>query len=160
MIILTDKNNFMWQKLLKIFSIKADPSEQLGESNTTDGIIEKFISNPETFTLYRGEGGRQSNEGGLHFTTDKEWAKRFGSTILEGTLPKGSIIHLIDQNDFTEALGIYSRVKTMDEATILKVQMERHDYDAMVGHDTMNCNILDVVINPKNLKYFKPLQLD
>jgi len=150
----------MWQKILDFFSDKTVLPKQEPSKILTNEIIQKFISNPETFTLYRGEEKGRSNENGLHFTTDKEWAKRFGSTILVGALPKGSVIHLIDQNDFTEALGIYSRVKTMDEATILTIQLGHHGYDAMVGHDTMNCNILDVVINPKNLKYFKPLKID
>jgi len=150
----------IWQRILNFFSDRINLTEQHSDNILADEIIEKFISNPETFILYRGEGGRQSNEHGLHFTTDIQWAKRFGGTILSGSLPKGSVIHLIDQNDFTEALGIYSRIKTMDESTILKAQLERHDYDAMVGHDTMSCDVLDVVVNPKNLKYFKPLRVD
>ena len=150
----------IWQKILRIFKSEEELPKLDTKEFLTDEIIQNFIFHPETFTLYRGEGGRQANKNGLHFTTDKEWAKRFGSTILAGNLPKGSVIHLIDQSDFTEALGIYSDIKTMDEATILKTQLERHDYDAMVGHDTMNCNILDVVVNPKNLRYFKPLNLE
>jgi hypothetical protein len=150
----------IWQKILGVFEGKKETRQPEKGQELIGKMIEKFISSPETFTLYRGEGGRQSNENGLHFTTDKEWAKRFGNTILSGTLPKGSVIHLINKDDFTEALEIYSQIKTMDEATILKSQIERHNYDAMVGHDTMNCNIIDVVVNPKNLKYFKPLNLD
>jgi len=150
----------MWQRFLKIFLKKVGPSEEKEDSRYADEIMHNFVSNPETFVLYRGEGGRQSNEGGLHFTTDKEWAKRFGSTILEGRLPKGSIIHLMDDDDFSEAIDIYSRIKTMDENAIFKLQFERHDYDAMAGHDTMSCNVLDVVVNPKNLKYFKLLKTD
>lgn len=150
----------LWQKILGIFKDREKKPRSEEKEVVTEEMIERFISNPETFRLYRGEGGRQANENGLHFTTDKEWAKRFGNTILSGNLPKGSVIHLINKDDFTEALEIYSQIKTMDEATILKLQIERHNYDAMVGHDTMNCNIIDVVINPKNLKYFKPLNLD
>ena len=78
----------IWQKIFGFFSKRVDLPEIETKEELSDEIIQKFISNPETFTLYRGEGGRQANENGLHFTTDKEWAKRFGSTILVGTLPK------------------------------------------------------------------------
>ena len=105
----------IWQKIIKMFSKNTRPSKEKINTESVDEVLHNFISNPETFVLYRGEGGRQSNEGGLHFTTDKEWAKRFGSTILEGRLPKGSIIHLMDKDDFSEAIDIYSRIKTMDE---------------------------------------------
>ena len=149
----------IWQKILKFFSSKIDGPKQETEKNLTDKIIQNFISHPEDLILFRGEYKDRDNFGGLHFTNNKEWAKSFGDILLGGTLPKGSIIHHIDQNDFTEAMGIYSRIKTMDDETIFKIQLDRHGYDAMVGHDPMNSNILDVVVNPKNLKYFKPLEI-
>jgi len=150
----------IWQKILEIFKDKKDYSESEEKEVLTDEIIQKFISNPETFILYRGEGGRQSNEGGLHFTTDKEWAKRFGSTILEGTLPKGSEIHLISQRDFDTGAVIMYKTKKIDETAVYKTLFDWYGYDAIIGSDPMNNNVLDVVVNPENLKYFKPSNSD
>ena len=67
-------------------------------------------------------------------------------------------IHHIDQNDFTEAMGIYSRIKKMDDKTIFELQLNRHGYDAMVGHDPMNSSVLDVVVHPKHLPRFKCIE--
>lgn len=52
-----------------------------------------FISNPETFILYRGEN--LATMGELHFTTDEDWAKNFGKVILKDSLPAGSKIKLL-----------------------------------------------------------------
>ena len=145
----------MWQKFLEIFSSKTDSSKPTEKEILTDEIIQKFISNPETFTLYRGEGGRQSNENGLHFTTDKNWAKGFGDILIEGILPKGSEIHLINQRDFDTGAVIMYKTKKIDETAIYKTLFDWYDYDAIIGSDPMNSNVLDVVINPKNLKHFK-----
>ena len=150
----------IWQKILRIFKSEEELPRLETKDILTCEIIQRFISYPETFTLYRGESKGRANEDGLHFTTDKKWAKGFGDILLEGSLPKGSVIHQIDESDFTEALGIYSRIKKMDDKTIFELQLSRHNYDAMVGHDPMICNILDVVVNPRNLKYFKPSKLD
>jgi len=143
----------MWQKILKVFQSKQESTEIL-----TDERIQKFISNPETFILYRGESKGKANEKGLHFTTDKDWAKSFGDTLLMGSLPKGSIIHHIDQNDFTEAMDIYSRIKKIDDKTIFELQLNRHGYDAMIGHDPMNSNVLDVVVHTKHLSRFRVIE--
>ncbi len=67
-------------------------------------IIEKFILNPENFVLFRGE--KITNKGGLHFALDDDWAKRFGDTIIKGTLPVGSKIKSITKDDFQEAYNL------------------------------------------------------
>lgn len=41
------------------------------KNKITDEMIERFISNPEGFVLYRGEG--KTNKDGLHFTINKSW---------------------------------------------------------------------------------------
>ena len=77
-------------------------------SQTSNETVQRFISNPETFTLFRGED--DINKGGLHFTTDENWAKNFGSRILTGNLPAGSKIELLTEKDLREdyKLGILS----------------------------------------------------
>ncbi|MFA7301846.1 MAG: hypothetical protein WC069_06070 [Candidatus Shapirobacteria bacterium] len=110
--------------------------------------IQRFISNPESFILFRGES--DENQGGIHFTTDAEWAKNFGNKILTGKLPADSKIKLITEKDFKEGyeLGILSEKLLWDF-------IFNKGYDAIVGHDAMNSNKLDVIVNPKHLGLFK-----
>lgn len=117
-------------------------------NQTSSDMVQKFISNPETFTLFRGEN--ENNQKGLHFTTDKEWAKNFGSNILTGSLPLGSKIELLTEKDLKEdyELGITSERPFWD-------LIFDKGYDAIVGCDTMNSDELDVIVNPKHLELFK-----
>ena len=119
-------------------------------NQTSPDIVQRFISNPETFTLFRGES--EVNQGGLHFTTDKEWAKNFGKTILSGKLPARCKFKMISEGDFEFAfkMGISSEGK-------LWTLLFSEGYDAVIGYDPMNSRILDVVINPVHLDRFKPL---
>ena len=92
--------NIIWNKIKKdVVTIKDDRID-------TDTISQQaniFITNPESLILYRGE--KDCNRGGLHFTPDKEWAKGFGETILEGRLPAGSKIKLITPDDLDDAVN-------------------------------------------------------
>lgn len=110
-------------------------------------LIQKFISNPEAFTLYRGES--KMTQGGLHFTTDKEWARIFGEIILEGNLPEKSIVKLLTEDDFRNGYeqGISSEKQLWD-------LLFSKGYDAIIGVDSMNSKALDVIVNPKHLKNF------
>lgn len=109
----------------------------------------KFASNPETFVLFRGEN--LPNKGGLHFTTDKDWAKDFGKVILKGTLPAGSKIKLLTKDDFIEPL---SMGVTSEDVVWFSIFAE--GYDAILGHDQRNSKVFDVIVNPKHLGNFKP----
>ena len=102
----------------------------------------------ETFLLFRGEN--PSNKGGLHFSTDKDWAKNFGDIILEGTLPVGCKIKLLTGYDFEEAYnsGITSEQQFWNSVFI-------DGYDAILGTDAMNSSKIDVIIHPKHLENFK-----
>ena len=113
-------------------------------------LAQKFISNPEAFPLYRGEN--ETNQGGLHFTTDRDWARNFGETILSGRLPARCKFKLISEDDFEFAFnaGIFSEGKLWN-------LLFSEGYDAIIGHDPMNSNALDVVVNPVHLDRFKPL---
>lgn len=112
-------------------------------------IKKNFISNPETFILYRGEN--LDNMGGLHFTTDENWAKKFGKVIFKGALPTGSKIKLLTKDDFIEPLsmGVIS-----EDAVWFSIFAQ--GYDAILGHDQRNSNVFDVIVNPRHLKNFKP----
>ena len=112
-------------------------------------IKKDFISNPETFVLFRSEGWE--NMGGLHFTTDENWAKKFGKVILKGTLPAGSKIKLLTKDDFIEPLSMGVTSEDMVWFSIFA-----KGYDAILGHDQRNSNVFDVIVNPKHLGNFKP----
>ena len=110
-------------------------------------MIKKFVSKPESFLLYRGE--RETNQGGLHFTTDKSWAERFGANLIEGTMPVDSKIKLITPEDMENAFhhGVLSEQLLWDS-------IFAQGYDAILGTDAMNSEVLDVVVNPKHLRRF------
>jgi len=108
-----------------------------------------FISHPGAHLLFRGENA--ANQNGLHFTTNREWAKQFGDNILEGKLPRGSTVRLITVKDIEDAMrnGIESEEK-------LWAFLFAEGCDAVVGYDAMNSHVLDVIVNPKHLRRFKP----
>ena len=108
-----------------------------------------FILNPETFILHRGEG--LDNMGGLHFTTDENWAKKFGKVILKGALPAGSKIKLLTKDDFIDArnIGFISE-------DVVWFSIFAEGYDAILGRDQRNSGVFDVIVNPKHLENFKP----
>ena len=112
--------------------------------------VKKFISNPESFTLFRGEN--KVNKGGLHFTLDEKWARNFGDEILTLKLPVGSKIKVLKKEDFEEGYksGIVSEASLWDS-------IFKNNFDAIVGHDAMNGDMLDVIVNPKHLKAFRIL---
>jgi hypothetical protein len=45
--------------------------------------------------------------------------------------------------------------KKFDDTAINKFLFEQNNYDAMLGTDSMNSDVLDVIVNPKHLKGFK-----
>jgi hypothetical protein len=113
-----------------------------------DKIVDTFLSNPENYILFRGE--KPGMEGGLHFTLDKEWAKVFGSNILQGYLPQGSKIKIISEEDFEEAMKFNISTDYKFYYFIFA-----KGYDAILGYDPMNSQMLDIIVNPKLLKNFR-----
>lgn len=97
--------------------------------------------------LYRGE--RAINQGSLHFTSDKSWVKHFGRAVLQGRLPAGAKIKVITGEDLERA---YTAGIMTDNAFYKSIF--RDGYDVIIGHDVMDFNILDVVVNPKLLDRF------
>lgn len=120
---------------------------QTNTDEISDELIEEFLLKPENFILYRGEG--KTNKDGLHFTTNKDWARSFGDNLVVGTLPTNSKIKVIAESDFAEALrrGIYSE-------QVLWASIFSKGYDAILGHDTMRTTILDIVVHPKHRANF------
>jgi len=110
---------------------------------------QKFISNPETFILFRGENF--FNMGGLHFTTDEDWAKKFGKVILKGSLPAGSKIKHLTRDDVRD--GLKANIFLED---FFWFSFFAEGYDAILGTDFMNSSKLDIIVNPKHLGNFKP----
>ena len=121
----------------------------IDEIALTNQIIKKFILNPEKFILFRGES--IASKDGTHFTTDENWAKRFGNIIIKGTLPIGSKIKSLTKDDFKEAfnLGFTSEHQVWD-------LFFSRGYDAILGTDSRDSSKLDVIVNPKHLERFKP----
>jgi hypothetical protein len=115
--------------------------------DSSDQTIHGFIAHPESFTLFRDENAE--NKSGLHFATDKNWAKNFDTSVLFGSLPAGSRINLLTEEDFENGLklGITSERPLWDISF-------NEGYDAVVGYDSVNSEELDVIVNLKHLGYF------
>jgi gamma-glutamyl phosphate reductase len=113
-------------------------------------LADEFVAHPEKFVLYRGE--EKINHGGLHPTTDKDWVKNFGDKIISGHLPAEAKIKVIYLDDLDSA---HQRGIMTDNAFYESIFKE--GYDAIIGHDTTDLRVLDVVVNPKHLHLFKPV---
>lgn len=113
-----------------------------------DEMAAKFLERPQDFMLFRGE--RPDNQGGLHFTNDREWAGSFGEIILAGSLPAGCKIKLLAETDMSDALvrGVYTEQN-------LWSSIFEEGYDAILGHDAMRPSFLDVIVHPKHLGRFR-----
>lgn len=116
-----------------------------------NALTEKFVSNPENFVLFRGEG--YTNKNGFRFTMDKEWAKGFGGTVLEGRLPPNSKIHVLKYDDIQYA----PRIGFTTETSWFLKFIEENNYDAIVATDPMSPRTLEIIVNPKHLGNFKIL---
>lgn len=116
----------------------------------SDDAAERFLNHPEDFVLFRGE--RPDNQGGLHFTNEKEWALNFGKNILMGCLPAKSKIRILTEADMDAVIvhGIYGEQGLWDS-------LFEQGYDAILGHEPMRPRFLDVVVHPKHLGRFKML---
>ena len=139
--------NAIWNKIKK-YTVTAKDAQI--DTDTISKLATIFIANPESLILYRGE--KDYNRGGLHFTPDREWANGFGETVLEGRLPVGSKVKLITTDDLDDAIN-HGLVSDHEFHWFLLTK----GYDAIIGHDVMNNNILDIVVHPKHLENFKPI---
>lgn len=164
MILATRSNNSFekieHERYLQLLSKKYDEERNLldeieqvyidhGFLKDINALVEKFISNPENFLLFRGE--KDINEKGFRFTTDKEWAKRFGDTLLEGRLPPNSKVHVLKYQDIQ---GAPQTSFTTKNSWFLQF-IEENNYDAIISVDPMSPQTLEILVNPKHLENFK-----
>jgi hypothetical protein len=126
--------------------------EKVTEQDLVDiaSLVKRFLAHPETVFLYRGEN--KVNQNGLHFTTDKEWAKNFGANIFRGRLPAKSKIKVLTIEDFEKAF-----VQGIGAEMPLWNSIFEQGYDAILGTDIMSDKQIDVIVNPKHLVNFKLL---
>jgi len=130
-----------------------DEDKEITEQDKEEiaNLVKRFLANPETIFLYRGEG--TANKQGLHFTADKEWAKNFGKNIFRGRLPAKCKIKVLTIEDFEQAL-----VKGIGAEMPLWNSIFEEGYDAILGTDVMSDKQIDVIVNPKHLGNFKLLE--
>jgi hypothetical protein len=117
-----------------------------------NATIERFISKPEDFTLFRGE--KDDNKNGFRFTTNRDWAENFGTSILEGRLPPQSKIHPLKHWDI---MGAPQTGFTTDNSWFLKL-FEEEKWDAIISRDPMSSETLEILVNPKHLGNFKVVE--
>lgn len=113
-------------------------AQGLSQIRTRPTSPERLLQSPESVRLYRGEG--PANQGGIHFTPDRKWAKQFGSKIIEGSLPPRSRIHGLTNADLQQA---YQQGYT-SSWQLYKSFFDR-GYDAVMRWDG---RALDVAVNP------------
>lgn len=109
-----------------------------------DSLIESLLAKPDCLDLFRGQ--KAGAILGLHFTPDEAWAKSFGDDIIKLRLPGDSRLKLLAGDFFEDALqkGLY------DEATLWQSLFDQ-GYDAIVGTDSHDSTMIDVIVNPKHL---------
>lgn len=110
-----------------------------------DSLIENLLAKPDCLDLFRGQ--KTGAIPGLHFTPDEAWAKSFGDDIIKLRLPENSRLKLLTDNLFEDALreGIYGE-------TALWQSFFDQGYDAIIGTDSHNSKMIDVIVNPKHLE--------
>jgi len=110
--------------------------------------IDNFIKDPSSFKLFRGEN--LSNRKGLYFTFDEKWAKKFGSNMISGYLPKDAKVKEMTKQDLDEALG---KGFVLEEEALNSI-FEK-GYDAIITVDSRNDDT-NVIVNPKHIGLFLP----
>lgn len=109
-----------------------------------DSLIKNLLAKPDCLDLFRGQ--KAGMIPGLHFTPDEAWAKSFGDEVITLRLPRDSRLKLLTGDSFADALqqGFY------DEATLWQSFFDQ-GYDAIVGTDSHDSTMIDVIVNPKHL---------
>lgn len=109
-----------------------------------DALMESLLAKPDSVQLFRGQ--KEGVPMGIHFTPDEAWAKNFGDNIIKLRLPKDAKVKLLTPEDTEHGIqkGIY------DENIFWQTFFD-DGYDAIVGTDSHNSAVLDVIVNPKHL---------
>lgn len=110
-----------------------------------DSLIESLLAKPDCLDLFRGQ--KAGAIPGLHFTPDEVWAKSFGDNIIKLRLPEDARLKLLTGDSFEDAFqkGLY------DEAALWQSFFDQ-GYDAIVGADSHDSTMIDVIVNPKHLE--------
>lgn len=116
----------------------------MSQYDERDSLIDALLAKPESIQLFHGQ--KEGQLIGIHFTPDEDWAKNFGTIITKMTLPANAKIKLLTPED-TE-LGIEKGI--YDENTFWQTFFD-DGYDAVIGYDSHNSAVLDVIVNPKLL---------
>lgn len=107
-----------------------------------DSLIESLLTKPDSIQLFRGQ--KADAEMGLHYTPDETWARNFGPVIMKMVLPANAKLKLITSEDTEQGIqeGIY-------DEEIFWQTFFNDGYDAIVGTDSHNSMVLDVIVNPE-----------
>ncbi|MDP2704264.1 MAG: hypothetical protein Q8P01_03495 [bacterium] len=114
----------------------------MSQYDERDSLIESLLTKPDSVQLFRGQ--KTDAEMGLHYTPDETWARNFGPIILKMTLPANAKIKLITSEDTEQGIkeGIY-------DEEIFWQTFFNDGYDAIIGTDSHNSMVLDVIVNPE-----------
>lgn len=110
--------------------------------------IDDFIKNPSSFKLFRGENSE--NTGGIYFTLDESWAKKFGDNTISGYLPEDAKVKRLTIQDLDDALNQGLVIEKEAITSFFK-----KGYDAIIALDSRNDNIINIIVNPKHLNLFR-----
>lgn len=116
----------------------------MSQYDERDSLIESLLTKPDSIQLFRGQ--KADSEMGLHYTPDETWARNFGPVILKMVLPANAKLKLITRKDTEQ--GIQKGIFNED---VFWQTFFDDGYDAIVGTDSHDSTVLDVIVNPKLL---------
>lgn len=122
----------------------SEPTGSVGER------IQAITDTPSEVTLYRGQV--EGNDG-VHFTDSPKWSTNFGDKMISGTLPADAKIYTLTEQD----LKISAELGATTDAEMYQRFFDM-GYDALVGVDTRNNQMVDVVVNPDIAKTFSEVK--
>lgn len=108
-----------------------------------DSLIESLLTKPDSIQLFRGQ--KEGQPMGIHFTPDEAWAKNFG-TVMKMALPANAKVKLLTPEDTAQGIQ-----KGIWDENVFWQTFFNDGYDAIVGTDSHNSAVLDVIVNPKLL---------
>jgi hypothetical protein len=108
-----------------------------------DSLIDDLLAKPDSVQLFRGQ--KASEPMGIHFTPDEAWAKNFG-TVMKMTLPANAKVKLLTPEDTERGLQ-----EGICDETVFWQTFFDDGYDAIIGTDSHDSTVLDVIVNPKLL---------
>ncbi|MBU6214366.1 hypothetical protein KGM48_00770 [Patescibacteria group bacterium] len=120
----------------------------MSPSENRDSLIERLLTKPESVPLFRGQKAGQPV--GIHFTPDEAWARNFGADIIKLKLPGDSRLKSLTDDFFEDAL----QKDLLDEEALWQSLFDQ-GYDAIVGTDSHNSEVIDVIVSPRLLQHLE-----